>query len=251
MTEADRIRILRFGVLDCLLDGRSISDTCDKLSGYDPAEVAQHYRRVKAQRALAGGDRREERAAAVQRVTRRPRKQHGERGITVAELAAQAGVPRVVMVRSLEHAGLLRLVYVGRDKRRHLTTREAERDGIGFDVDPAAKHSPRLSGYGKSAMFPVFKRAAVPAILARLDLGGIRAGILAQPTKRTRIAWALDHACHLPSAFLAEICGVTIRAVEKARARRSAGESSVVGYLGVPDAEPPTPEADLEMADTD
>jgi len=221
---------LVLAVEQAIAEGGSLAATQERLWRECPDEVARVWHRLRIARAerLAEGRRAEH--ARGKRALRRPRKSLGERGVTLAEMAKAAGVPRAVLVKALEYAGILSLVPCGRGTRRYLPTKVAEDEGLGHMVDPGATHSPRTSGRKRAAPFAAFRASAVPTILERLGLDRIRAAIAEQAGKRQRVAWAVTHAGHLPSAFLASLCGCTTRGIEKARSRLGASESSVACY---------------------
>lgn len=241
-------RLIRCWTLDCVLDGMSLESTLDKLDRCDPEQVRAHYLRIKAKRSLAAVDRREERAVAVQRVTRRRPRRPG-RGITINELAEMENVPRSVMVAALRHAGYLTLSYTDARTRRHVVSAEAERQGAGHTVDPSGEHSPRISGHARAAPFAVFAPAHVPRILEKLGLASIRQGAAAIPTKRRRLDWLIENHNYLPAQFMAELAGATERAVKRRRARLGSGESSLACYVDALDYNPPTSQDVLKTSD--
>jgi hypothetical protein len=229
--------ILRFAILEAVRDRRTLDDILAALWREDQAEVTALYdalaiRDLGDEPGLVDG--RHGLRAERMRELRRPLHWRPRRGLAIAELAGWAGVDRETMAAALERHGFLELVPYGGKQRRRLLTDTAVMAGYGHNVDAAHCRIGRLEGHNRANVFPVIYPGCARAVLWALDLDGIRTTAGQMEKKRQRLQWLLTHHAYLPNAFLAEVADCTIRAVEKARARR-ASESSVVSYRGEAD----------------
>jgi hypothetical protein len=226
--------MLRFAILDAIRDRLTLDDILAAFWREDATEVTAVYDALSI-RCLGDEpgllDGRHGLHAERMRELRRPLHWRPKRGLTVSDLAEWAGVDRETMAAALEHHGFLELVPYGGQQRRRLLTDNAVLAGYGHNADAAHVRIGHLEGFHRASVFPVIYPEWAGAILWALDIDGIRTNASAVENKRLRLRWLLTHHAYLPNAFIAEVAGCTTRAVEKARARRSA-ESSVVSYRG-------------------
>ena len=230
---------LRLAIGTAIGDGMTLPDILAGLWREDAAEVAAIFDSI-ALRDVDGTpgplDGRHGLQAERMRELRRPLVWRPKRGLTVSDLADMARVDRETMAAALEHHGYLELVPYGGRQRRRLLTDLTVAAGYGHNVDAAHVRIGHLEGYERAAAFPVIYPEHAASILWTLDFPGIRADAATMDSKRVRLRWLLAHHGYLPNAFIAELAGCTSRAVEKARVRDAASESSVVSYRGHPPA---------------
>lgn len=151
--------------------------------------------------------------------------------MTLPEMAESAGVDRETLAACLVHHGYLELVPYGGTQNRRLVTDQAFAAGLGHNVDAGRLRIAHVEGRNRAATFPVFYKDEVASFLWTLDLAGIRDRAATIPGKQARLRWVMDHHGYLPNATVATFAGCTSRAVEKARARAEAAESSVASSM--------------------
>lgn len=206
---------------------RRLDATQARLWREAPAAVAAVYDAMVLGSA-DGGDRREGGAHGLQaqqmRALRRPLPTRDRRGLTLAEVAAVAGLDRETLAVLMEHHGYLELVPYGGRQRRRLVTDRAFAAELGHNADGSTRRVGVVEGHNRACPFPVFYPDQVGAILWTLDHAGIITGAAAVAGKRARLAWLLRCHGYLPTAELAALSGATRRGVELAWKRVMARE---------------------------
>lgn len=232
---------LRLAVMDCLhacrrapaITSRRVAEIQDKLWREDAGDVLQTYDRLmlgSADTERCQGGVHGLRAERM-RELRRPLLRRDRIGKTVAEIAAEAGMPRETMACMLEHHGYLEMVPYGGRQRRRLVSDQAYQAGIGHNVDASLKRIGWLEGAAKAAVFPVFYPEHVPTILWTLDIDGIRQRASSIPDRRARLNWLLSEHAYLPAHEVAILSSYTQRAVELAKQSNAArGAPNVALY---------------------
>lgn len=211
---------MRLAVAHAVRDRLPLSRILGCLWRTDPAEVSAAYDdaifgRVDLPDAATAG--RHGLLAERMRELRRPLPTRRKRGLTITEIAAQAGVERETLACLMEHHGYLELVPFGGTQRRRLVTDQAFDAGLGHNADASRVRVAVVEGRNRAGVFPVFYPEHVPAILWTLDHAGISTGAAAIKGKRGKLCWLLDNHGHLPTAELASLSGYSRRGVEKAR----------------------------------
>ncbi|TCZ64452.1 hypothetical protein EXY23_07340 [Roseicella aquatilis] len=228
--------MLRLAIGTAIRDGMTLPAIIEALWREDAAEVTAIFDSI-ALRDVDGTpgplDGRHGLLAERMRDLRRPQVWRPKRGLTVSDLAAQAGVDRETMAAALENHGYLELVPYGGRQRRRLLTDRAIAVGFGHNADAAHVRVGHLEGFNRANVFPVIYPEHAADILWTLDLDGIRAKATAMPNKRGRLRWLLAHHGYLPDAFLAELAGYSVRSVERARTEGT-GKMSGISYRGHP-----------------
>ena len=223
---------LRLAVFDCLnpdtqsksKDFRTLAYVIDRLWREDPAKVSAAY--FKAVDGPTDGASQEGQSHGLHaeraRALLRPLQSRDRKGVSLTAMATSVGLERETLAALLEHHGYIETSPYGRTQNRRLCSRAAFMAGIGHNVDPSVKRSPRLDGMAKAAPFPVFYAEHVHSIFWTLDWQGIVAAVSEQPGgKRGRIRFALGAYGYLPNAALAGLCAASIRGIEQARLRSS------------------------------
>ncbi|MBP0465863.1 hypothetical protein J5Y09_18195 [Roseomonas sp. PWR1] len=217
---------LALAVADCVLRGLCPDTACAALPREDPLRVRAMHEAVLASREdvfvepLPGrGAKRGKRGG-----TRRPSGRAHARGLTLSEIEEETGISRSTLKAAMIHQGYLADAYHGR-QRRTLVTEAAERAGLGHNVETTGKHSPRISGFARSAPFPVFFADRLDDVLWTLDLGRIAAHCARLADKRRRLEWLVRWHHYLPNDELKRLSGMSQRSVEAAAAKaRAAAE---------------------------
>lgn len=211
---------LHLAVLDCMRMRLTLADTINRLWREDPQRVTAAYDTLLTSQSVLSEPSTPRYGLRAERMRelRRPHPRGDRPGLTVQTMADDAGVPREVMSRLLEHHGYLTLAPYGGRQQRRLVSEAAFRGGYGYTVDAAEKRIAHLEGTNRAAPFAVFYPEHIPSILWTLGIDAIREGVAQQPTKRKKLRWLLDHHDYLPSSFIAELTGCSVRGVKKARA---------------------------------
>jgi hypothetical protein len=166
------------------------------------------------------------------RELRRPDGMAPKRGLTISDLADHGRVARDDDGCRSGHHGYLELVTYGGGQRRRVLTERAVEAGYGHNADAAHVRIGHVEGHNRASVFPVVYPECAAAILWTLNIPGIRADAAMMPMKRDRLRWLLAQHGYMPAAFVAELTGCTVRAVEKARARGAAADEVRLEVIG-------------------
>ena len=217
---------LRLAVIDIMTDRaateRGLQRAVERLWREDEGDVTATYDAVFLSRTEThsedGGGRHGMRAERM-RELHRPMSRRQKLGLTVADIAARMGVRQETAARLLEDHGYLELSPFGRTQSRRLVSADCYAAGHGHNVDPSQIRSGRLDGMAKAAPFPVFYEKHVPSIIWTLGWGLILSTVLAESSKRKRLAFLLTDHAYLPDAEIAALAGCSLSGVEKGRRR--------------------------------
>lgn len=211
------LSVLRIAIVDCICDGLDLPTIRDRLWREDPEAIESLYDRLRIGRGAVFSEPRGRIGLHVERMRRmrRPLPSRPMVGVTVTAIADQAGLARETLACMLEHHGYLEMVPYGGRQSRRLVTDRAYAAGLGHNVDSSATRIARLEGAAKACVFPVFYPEKVPAILWTLDHDGIRREVAAQPSKRHRLTYLLQHHPYLPTNEIAALSGFTRQGVDK------------------------------------
>ena len=219
---------LRLAIIDVLSDSdvtrRTLEVAKERLWREDPEDVAAVYDEVWLIRAETpwsdgSGSGTHGLRAERMRELRRPLSARTRRGLTLADIAEQAGLNVETLARMLEHHGYLETSPFGGRQSRRLVTAAAYVAHHGHNVDPSSIRSPRLDGSARAAPFPVFYAEHVSSILWTLGLDLIQQGVAAQPTKKGKLAFLLAEHGYLPDAEMARLAGYSRVGVARARTK--------------------------------
>lgn len=222
---------LRLAILDIMLEprreDRTLARAIERLWREAPEAVTDAFDEIMLNRMedgqLGDGDGRHGLRAERMRELRRPFPRVARMGLTIAEVAAKAGLSQETTARLLEANGYLNLSPFGRLQNRRLVSQPAQEAGHGHNVDPSHKRSLRLDGGGRAAPFPVFYEETVDDIVWTFSLDAIRKRCANEPSKKRRLAWLLKDHAYLPDEEIARRAGYGRNAVGKARQRALEG----------------------------
>ena len=220
------IENLRLSILDILSDldpkKRTLDNAIEQLWREDRERVIEVYDDIMLSRledSLCDGGGTHGLRAERMRELRRPLSTRTRRGMTLAEISAQADIHVETLSRMLEHHGYLELCPFGGRQSRRLVSAAAYAAHHGHNVDPSSIRSPRLDGSARAAPFPVFYAEHVSSILWTLGLDLIQQGVAAQPTKKGKLAFLLAEHGYLPDAEMARLAGYSRVGVARARTK--------------------------------
>ncbi|MBW6398658.1 hypothetical protein KPL78_12405 [Roseomonas sp. HJA6] len=217
---------LALAVADCAMRGMDADATCAALPREDPEKVRVAHEAVSAAR--EGGFVEPGCRGVAERRMRRPSRRRSRLttvpGLTLRDIAGATSIPRSTLKAAMIHHGYLAEVMCGGRQRRALVTEAAEREGIGHNVDASGKHSPRVSGFARSAVFAVFHADRMEDVLWTLDLKRIAEHCARLMDKRRRLEWLLRWHHYLPNDELAQLSGMSLRSVDAAAAKTRAAD---------------------------
>lgn len=225
---------LRLAVADCLRspcpEDRRLGETQRRLWREDPERVAEVYRRATAAEGrmiLVNIETRRRWFIAHGLLADRMRELRtrplwrDRAGMTLAEIAEQAGIGRETLACLMEHHGYLELVPYGGVQNRRLVTDQAFHAELGHNADASHTRIAHLEGRHRACIFPVFYPEHVPSILWTLDYEGIVESATTILSKKERLRWLLAEHGHLPDTELARLSGYSRRGIEKMRERET------------------------------
>ena len=212
----------RLAVIGCILDRKPLPEMQAMMWREAPNDIKATY-----ERCMDNGmddleysiDGRHGLLAEKMKDLRRPLLSRPRKGVTITQMAKDAGIARETLANALEHHGYVELVPYGGPNRRRLVTRTAERAGLGHNPDGSRQHVAHLEGLNRASVFAVFYSEHIKAILWTLDLTGIGHAADAILKKRGKLTWLLANHDYLPNQAIAQFARCAERSVERARGR--------------------------------